>query len=100
MSAGLFAVVVLAGAALLAAWVDFRWPSLAPEGLLGRGLALGAACLVLQIVPLVFERMLALALPQEPRALVALVVLLAGFTFAFISGLWLLRTLRELAALR
>lgn len=52
------------------------------------------------MVPLLFKRAMVLPLAGEPRAVLALAVLLSGFTFAFLTGVWLVRSLRELSPLR
>ena len=55
------------GAALLAVWLDARFPSLAPRGLMGRLVAAGAAWLLADGASRHFVRVLDTA-PVEPRA--------------------------------
>lgn len=98
--AELFAVSVLAAAALLAVWVELRWPSLAPERLSHRVLALGFGFAALNIGPLGFERALGLPIGQPASTLLAALVLLVSFTVAFITAVWLLRSLQSLGAMR
>jgi hypothetical protein len=98
--AHLFVVSVAAGAALLALWLELRYPSLAPEGLIRRLLALGAGCVVMQLGALGFERVLALPLGSTTAALIALAALLPALTFGFVTAVWLLRSLQSLGAMR
>jgi hypothetical protein len=100
VSAELFSVTVGIGAAALALWIDARWPALAPESLGLRFLSLGAAVALLQLGVLGFEHALALTLDAHVRALVALGVLVTAMTFAFVTAVWLLRSLQGLSATR
>ena len=95
--AAVFVLAVVAGAALLAVWVDVRFPSLAPASLSGRMLALAVACLAADAGSRLFAALLTAAPVEAGRGLVALGVLLPGLTVAFLAGLWLLRSLQSLA---
>ncbi len=96
----LFTVSVGVGAALLALWIELRFPSLAPESLVRRFVAVGIGCLVLQGGALGFERALTLPLASTVTSLVALAVLLSAMTFGFVTAVWLLRSLQGLGAMR
>jgi hypothetical protein len=96
----MFALAVTVGAALLAVWIEVRFPSLAPEGLTQRFLALGAGFVVLQLGALGFERVLAWPLGEPVSALLASAVLLSALTFGFLTAVWLLRSLQGLGATR
>lgn len=98
--AHLFVVSVATGAALLALWLELRYPSLAPEGLILRLVAVGLGCVVMQLGALGFERALALRLGSATAALLALAVLLPALTFGFVTAVWLLRSLQGLGTLR
>ena len=87
------------GAAVLAVWLDARFPSLAPRGLTGRLVAAGAAWLLADGASRLFERILDTA-PVEPRALVALGIILPALVATFLTGLWLLRSLGTAASTR
>jgi hypothetical protein len=100
VSAELFSISVGVGAAALALWIDARWPQLAPDALGHRFLALGLACVVIQLGVLGFERTLALSLVEHVRSLLALGVLLPAMTFAFVTAVWLLRSLQGLSTTR
>jgi hypothetical protein len=98
--AHVFVVSVAAGAALLALWVEARYPSLAPKGLVPRFAALGVGCVVMQLGALGFEWMLALPLAPTTASLLALSALLPAMTFGFVTAVWLLRSLQGLGTLR
>ena len=87
------------GAALLAVWLDARFPWLAPRGLTARLVAAGAAWLLADGAARLFERVLAGA-TVEARALVALGVILPALVATFLTGLWLLRSLGTAASTR
>ena len=96
-SAVLFVLAVVAGAALLALWLDVRFPSLAPTRLAARLLALLAACLAADVASRAFVLVVEGSVAAPARELLALAVLLPGLTLAFLAGLWLLRSLQSLA---
>jgi hypothetical protein len=98
--AHLFVVSVAAGAALLALWLELRYPSLAPDGLIRRFVAVGVGCVVMQLGALGFGWMLALPLHPTTAALLALAALLPTMTFGFVTAVWLLRSLQGLGTLR
>jgi len=82
----LFAFV--AGAGLLALWIDVRFPKLAPRSLSRRVLAAASALLVLEAVPVlggsaaaVYASLFAIVLPM--------------LVSAFLAAVWLLRALRD-----
>ena len=86
MAAFLYALV--AGAGLLALWIDARAPKLAPQSLPNRVLAAAAAVLFLQVVPVfngstgaIFATLFGLLLP----ALVS----------SFLTAVWVMRSLRD-----
>ena len=99
-AAATFALAAAVGAALLAVWLDTRFPTLAPEGLPRRLLALGAGCVVMQGGPTLFAGVLATGLQPTLRSLAALGVLLPALTIGFLTALWLLRSLQGLGATR
>lgn len=83
MPAVLFLLALVAGAALLALWLDVRFPGLAPSGLQRRLAAACAAGVLLTVAP-------------AQATVVSLVgVLLPALAFAFLTGLWLLRVLSD-----
>jgi len=76
------------GAALIALWIDVRLPRLAPASLSRRALAALAAMVALQATPV---------LAGSAAALYATLfgILLPVLVFAFLAGIWLLRSLQE-----
>lgn len=95
-----FALAVAVGAAVLALWLDTRFPALAPEGLPRRLLALGVGCVVMQGAPTLFAGVLGTGLQPTLRSLAALGVLLPALTIGFLTAVWLLRSLQGLGAMR
>ena len=83
MTPHLFVVALVVGAAVLALWLDTRFPDLAPKSMQNRFLVALAAGIVL-------------ALPSPPATIVTvLAVDLPVIGFAFLAMLWLLRLLAE-----
>jgi hypothetical protein len=85
------------GAALLALWLDARFPSLAPRSLTARLVAAGAAYLLADGASRLFERVLDVG---SAGPLVALGVILPALVATFLTGLWLLRSLGTAASTR
>jgi hypothetical protein len=75
-------------AALLAVWIDVRFPGLAPRSLMMRMFAVLVAVLLLVLVPL---------LDSSPTAAFAslFAFLLPTLVFTFLTAVWLLRALAE-----
>jgi hypothetical protein len=88
--ASLFLAAFMAGAAVLALWVDVRFPQLAPQSFSRR---FGAACLAflaLQLAPV--------ALGSSIGAYMTIFgVLLPTFVFVFLTAAWLIRSMRDAA---
>ena len=86
-----FLLALVTGAAVVALWIDLRFPRLAPQSIVGRVLAVLAAGAIVAVVPVA----------GGSRA-VAYVSLFCGvfpsFVLAFLASLWLLRALREFSA--
>lgn len=85
------------GAIMLAAWLDLRLGDKRPSDPMRRILHGGAAFVILEVavgVLAYFERSHA----SEPALMAVLfTVFLPALAYAFLTGLWLLRTLAELA---
>jgi hypothetical protein len=94
-----FTVAAAFGAALLAVWIDARFPWLAPRGLTARLVAAGAAWVLANGAATLFERVLAGSTVQS-GALLALAVILPALVATFLTGLWLLRSLGTAASTR
>jgi len=88
MSSSSFAMALGIGAALLAFWVQYRFPKLAPHTL-GRAMCHLAITVVLaQVTKTVFS-----SFELQPLGTLALVFGLAlpTLVYGFISGMWLIR---------
>lgn len=99
-NAALFTLSASAGAALLALWLDTRFPGLAPATLARRLAAIVAACVAVEAGAWLFERVLAWSVTPPLRGLLALGVLLPALLFSFLACIWILRSLQEVARLR
>jgi hypothetical protein len=88
-----FVTCFVVGAAVLAVWVDRRFPKLAPESL-GVQMGVAAVAFVWLQLPVAHGSQLWLLL-----SLFAFGVLPA-LTTAFLAGMWLLRSLRTALSLR
>jgi hypothetical protein len=86
VSPAVFLVALLAGAAVLAAWLDTRFPRLAPRELRKRLIAAAFAFAFVAAAPISPEGgMVTLA--------TLLGVFLPALCFALLTGLWLMRAL-------
>jgi hypothetical protein len=99
VNALVFVLASAVGAALLAVWLDVRFPWLAPRGLTARLVAAGAAWALANGAATVFERVLA-GTTVPSAALLALAVILPALVATFLTGLWLLRSLGTAASTR
>ena len=88
MSSGSFAIALGIGAALLAFWVQYRFPKFAPETVGWAMLHLVATMALCQLTHTVFG-----TLELQPLGLMALVFGLAlpTLVYAFIAGMWIVR---------
>lgn len=88
MSAGSFAIALGVGAALLAFWVQFRFPKLAPQTLMRAMAHLFVAGAFAQLTKTIFGN-----LELQPLGTMALVfgVALPTLVYAFVAGMWLVR---------
>ncbi len=83
MSNGTFALVLTAGAALLALWIDARLPRLAPVSMRRVFLHVGAAMLTLRLIPnadssaMVYFALFGVALP--------------ALVYSFLAAIWFIR---------
>ena len=83
MSNGTFALVLTAGAALLALWIDTRLPKLAPPTMSRVFLHVGAALLTLQLIP---------GATSDVMIYVALFgVALPALAYSFLTAIWFIR---------
>lgn len=83
MSNGTFALVLSAGAALLALWIDARLPKLAPASMRRVFLHVGAAMLTLHVIP-----------GASSTAMIYLAVFgvaLPALVYSFLAAIWFIR---------
>lgn len=89
----MFVLALVGGAAVLALWVDTRFPSLAPEGLQWLLVHAGVALALMQLIP-----------DSQGSIAFAYVVVFASalpvFVYCFLVGVWLVRLWQGLAGSR
>jgi hypothetical protein len=78
----------MAGAGVLAMWLDARFPNLAPQSFSKRIGAAVAACLLLHLLPMSGTSVMAVYATL-------FVLVLPAFIGSFLTALWLLRFLRD-----
>src|SRR5437016_2494289 len=99
MSASVVGIVIALGAALLALWADVRFESRRPASPARRvGHAL-VAFVVLQVAIVASARLAAPGAVIGGRFVALYALLLPGLVYAFLSGLWIVRTLAAAARL-
>lgn len=86
MSVPLFISVYVAGAALLAAWFDLRFPSLRPASWLRVGVAVALSMAVDELSPY--------ALAVGPHIVGVIGVVLPALAATFLVCIWMLRMMR------
>lgn len=98
--AAVFLLATTVGGALLAIWLDARFPSLAPARLGARLLALGVACAVANVGSRFVDWALGAPVGAVPPGLLALAVVLPGLMLSFLAGIWLMRSLQDVSRAR
>jgi hypothetical protein len=94
-----FAGALAVGAAVLACWVDVRLERARPASSTARiGHAL-AAFAVVRATTVVSHSIVGSGAPASKLLAVVFVVVLPALVYAFLAGLWLMRTLAEVARL-
>jgi hypothetical protein len=96
----LFAAALGAGAALISLWVDFRLSGHRPKSARAGLVHVLVALVVLQVAVGVAGRLGGENAAVEQRLSAVFFLLLPGLVYAFMSALWLLRSLAEAAAAR
>jgi uncharacterized membrane protein len=88
MSSGSFAIALGIGAALLAFWVQYRFPKLAPQDLKWATFHLIATMVLAQFTSTVFR-----SVELQPLGMMALLFGLAlpTLVYAFVAGMWIIR---------
>jgi hypothetical protein len=94
-----FAVSLIIGAVLVAAWLDVRFDGRRPASLMRRFCHLAAGVAVLQVTSASLPHLLGANAGDLRQLLVVFFVLLPGLVYGFLGGLWLMRTLAEVAGM-
>ena len=95
MSFGVFALVFVSGAVLLALWVHLRFDRLAPGDLRGALLHLGGSVVACQLISPIGSSLLA-STGYPPLRLVALLALsLPALVYALLSLIWVISSLQN-----
>ncbi len=90
-----FALSLTVGAAVLASWVDWRLDERRPQSLTWRIAHLAAAFVVLQATTLGFKEFAGDGAGVGQRLGILFVLFLPSLVYAFLTGLWLMRTLAD-----
>jgi hypothetical protein len=86
-----FLAVLTLGAGLLALWINFRFPKLAPEGLRTAVVHVGGAILAGQVVvPIVGDAMPELS-PAAQAFLITFALGLPALVYALLASIWVIR---------
>jgi hypothetical protein len=94
-----FAVALAVGAAVLACWLDVRLERARPASFTVRIGHAVAAYVVLRATTVVSHGLVGSGASASKLFAVVFVVVLPGLVYAFLAGLWLMRTLAEVARL-
>jgi hypothetical protein len=99
MAGSAFQLVLPIGAAALAVWIDLRLDARRPRSPIWRAMCAFAACGVLELATVIFNHLGGpdASLPQRFTAL--FLCLVPSLVLAFLTGLWLMRTLSDVARL-
>jgi hypothetical protein len=99
MGAAGFGIVLAAGAAFVALWIDVRWAQRRPESPLRRMGHFLAAYGVLRLASVATVHLGADGTPVAQRVAVLFLLFVPGLVYAFLAGIWVLRTLADAAGL-
>jgi hypothetical protein len=99
MSGAAFGIVLAAGAALVALWIDVRWERRRPESPMRRMGHSFAAYAVLQLASAATVHLGGAGTPLGQRVAVLFVLFGPGLVYAFLAGIWVLRSLADAARL-
>ncbi len=93
MTPSLFVLCLALGAALIALWVDVRFPALAPTSLRPSFIHAGVAFVALAVVPIVIEPTFSAQQPLATKLVVLFGILFPALVYAFLTFKWLLKPL-------
>ena len=95
MSFGVFALVFVAGGALLALWVNARFPRLAPAALRGALLHLGGSFIACQLILPLGSSLVAETGYPSLRLASLLLLSLPALVYALLSLVWVISNLQN-----
>jgi hypothetical protein len=99
MSTTDFAVALVAAAAVLAVWLDMRFDARRPDSPTARVIHAMAAYVALRVTTAASVGLAGSDAGAARTLAVLLGVVLPGLVYAFLSGVWLARTLAEMVRL-
>jgi hypothetical protein len=99
MSGAGFGIVLAVGAALVALWIDVRWERRRPQSLMRRMGHSLAAYAVVQLAAVATVHLGGDGTPLGQRVAVLLLLFAPGLVYAFLAGIWVLRSLADAARL-
>jgi hypothetical protein len=94
-----FLIPLSVGAALLAAWADYRFEARRPASFARRGIHIAAAYCLLQLSVVVSERLMPDQASDARRVAVLFCLFLPSLVYTFVTCLWLVRMLADAAAI-
>jgi hypothetical protein len=95
-----FTMTLTAGAFILAAWLDNRLDERRPATIARRVAHVAISCVLLQLAAVGMTLVAPNDADKARQFVSVFVVLLPALVYAFVAGLWLLRTLAETAVAR
>ena len=93
MSPALFLFLLALGAAVIAVWIDLRFPGLAPETLRANFVHAAVAFVALTIVPVVIDPMFSNGQSLIVQLVALFGILFAVLVYAFLALAWLVKPL-------
>jgi len=94
-----YPVSLAIGAALIAGWLDWRFKERRPVSLARRACHLAAAYAALQTATACADYLIGANAAAARQLGVVFVLVLPSIVYAFLAGLWLVRTLADVARL-
>ena len=95
MSGAGFGIVLAVGAALVALWIDLRWEQRRPESPMRRMGHSFAAYGIVRLVSVATVHLGGDGTPLGQRVAVLFLLFTPGLVYAFLAGIWVLRSLAD-----
>ena len=99
MGAQGFILLLTVASVVLAVWLDLRFESRRPQSVVRRLVHAAVAFVVLEITAAAVASVLRGRAPLGEQTLVLLLVYLPSMIYTFLTGIWLVRTMVEIAGL-